>query len=186
MPNATALLVVDVQCDMFHPDYPAHDGEGLIARIGSLIAAARTADIPVIYVQHCEREGSAMAYGAPGWEIHPAIAPMAGDTVIQKRTPDAFHDTTLQQELEARKIEHLVVVGFQTEICVDTTCRRAFSLGYQVTLAEDGHGTWNNERLTAQQIIAHHNATLSGWFVTLQPAHEIRFTAPDHHAAAAA
>jgi nicotinamidase-related amidase len=180
MSRSTALLVIDVQADMFSPDYPAYDGERLIACIGSLIAGARAASIPVIYVQHCDREGSTMAYGTPGWEIHPAIAPLAGDTVLQKRMPDAFHDTTLQQELEARKIERLVVVGLQTEMCVDTTCRRAFSLGYEVILASDGHGTWDNDLLTAQQIIAHHNTTLSPWFVTLQPASEIRFAEPDH------
>jgi nicotinamidase-related amidase len=57
--------------------------------------------------------------------------------------------------------------GAQTEVCVDTTCRRAFSLGFSVTLVSDGHSTWDNATLTADQIIRHTNDTLAGWFVHL-------------------
>jgi len=58
-------------------------------------------------------------------------------------------------------------MGAQTEVCVDTTCRRAFSLGFEVTLVSDGHSTWENATLTADQIIRHTNDTLAGWFVRL-------------------
>ncbi len=50
---------------------------------------------------------------------------------------------------------------------MDTTCRRAFSLGFEVTLVSDGHSTWENATLTADQIIRHTNDTLAGWFVRL-------------------
>jgi nicotinamidase-related amidase len=69
----------------------------------------------------------------------------------------------------------LVVAGIQTEYCVDTTCRRAYSLGYDVTLVQDGHSTWDTPDLCAPQIIAHHNRTLGGWFVTPQAAEAIAF-----------
>jgi len=58
-------------------------------------------------------------------------------------------------------------MGAQTEVCVDTTCRRAFSLGFEVTLVSDGHSTWDNATLSADQIIRHTNDTLAGWFVRL-------------------
>jgi nicotinamidase-related amidase len=64
-------------------------------------------------------------------------------------------------------INRLIVMGAQTEVCVDTTCRRAFSLGFSVTLVSDGHSTWDNATLTAEQIIRHTNDTLAGWFVHL-------------------
>ncbi len=63
----------------------------------------------------------------------------------------------------------LIVVGAQSEVCVDTTCRRAFSLGFDVVLPADGHSTWDNDVLTASQIIAHTNRTLAQWFVRLAP-----------------
>jgi nicotinamidase-related amidase len=54
-------------------------------------------------------------------------------------------------------------VGLQTELCVDTTVRRACTLGYRITLVADGHSTLDNGVLTAAQIIAHHNATLANF-----------------------
>jgi nicotinamidase-related amidase len=95
--------------------------------------------------------------------------------VIHKSTPDAFHETPLQHELAARRIKHLVVAGLQTEYCIDTTCRRAFSLGYHITLVEDAHSTWDSLPLTAQQIINHHNHVLGGEFTTTKKEREVAF-----------
>jgi len=95
--------------------------------------------------------------------------------VVQKRHPDAFQDTNLQRQLEAKGIARLIITGIQTEYCIDTTCRRAYSLAYDVTLVKDAHSTWDTDRLTAPQIIAHHNNVLSGWFAQLKEASEIYF-----------
>jgi nicotinamidase-related amidase len=100
--------------------------------------------------------------------------------VVGKATPDSFHETRLQAELEARGIVKLVIAGIQTECCVDTTCRRAASLGYQTTLVRDAHSTWDSRTLSAAQIIAHHNALLDGFdagphAVTVKPADEVIF-----------
>jgi nicotinamidase-related amidase len=170
-----ALLVIDVQMFGFGEDSPVHAGESLLANLCDLVARARAAGVPVIYVQHCGAEGELDELGAPAWEIHPAIAPAAGEPVVQKRHPDAFQETTLLQELESRNIKRLVIAGMQTEYCIDTTCRRAYSLGYDVVLAKDAHSTWDTEHLTAPQVIAHHNATLGDWFVTLKAARDITF-----------
>ena len=129
-------------------------------------------DVQVVYIQHNNKR---FVEGSPAWPIHPSIAPLAGDVIVQKRTPDSFHKTSLEGELEKLGIKHLVVGGIQTEYCVDTTCRRACSLGYDVTLVEDGHSTWDNKYITAEQVIAHHNNTLDGWAVTLKPAKDIHF-----------
>jgi nicotinamidase-related amidase len=167
--------VIDVQMFGFEEDSPVYAAESLIARISDLIARARAVGVPIIYVQHCGAEGQIDEPGTPAWEIHPAIAPAAGEPVVQKRHPDAFQETTLRELLESRGIKRLVLTGMQTEYCVDTTCRRAYSLGYDVVLAEDAHSTWDTEHLTAPQIIAHHNATLGGWFAELKAASDIPF-----------
>ena len=175
MSNDTALLVVDVQKGMFAEDDPVYQGAWLLATIGDLLAKARAAEVPVIYVQHNGGPGHPLEPGSEGWPIHPAIAPAAGEPVVGKARPDSFHETTLQSELEARGIKKLVVAGIQTECCVDTTCRRASSLGYETTLVRDAHSTWDSRTLSAAQIIAHHNDALDGWFVTPKPASEIAF-----------
>jgi nicotinamidase-related amidase len=178
MPGDTALLIIDVQVGMFDPANPVHAGDALLATINLLIARAHATGTLVIYVQHDGSEKDVLHPGRPGWPIHPAIAPAAGEPVFRKRHPDAFQQTGLQRELESRGLKHLVVAGIQSDYCVDTTCRRAYSLGFGVTLVQDGHSTWGDGTLSAEQIIAHHNRVLGDWFATLKPASEITFGAP--------
>ena len=118
--------------------------------------------------------GKPLEHGAKGWGIHSDITPQEEDIIIQKTTPDSFLRTSLDEELKKRNIEHLFIAGIQTEACVDTTCRIAFSLGYKVTLVSDTHSTWDSEEITAQQIINHHNGVLR-WFVDVYPSSEINF-----------
>ena len=180
MTGRTALVVIDVQLGMFDApgEPPVPGGERLLEKIRGLIGEAREAGAPVVYVQHCDGPGGLLEEGTERWKVHPRIAPLDGDPTVKKRTPDSFLETTLGEELESRNIEGLVLAGMQTEVCVDTTCRRAFSLGYDVTLVKDAHGTWDNDDLSAVQIIAHHNEVLGGRFATAVNADEVRFEEP--------
>ncbi len=175
MHNNTALVIIDVQLGMFDDSDPVYNGNELLATIGALISRARTSGISVIYIQHDGGDNHPLRPDKPGWPIHAAIAPTKDDLVIRKRHPDSFQETSFQRELETRGIKHLIVAGIQTECCIDTTCRRAYSLGYDVTLVQDAHSTWDTEYLKASQIIAHHNQVLGGWFVTVKTATEIQF-----------
>lgn len=132
----------------------------MLQKIQMLIAKAREVGHAIIYIQHSEGSGSPLERGTPGWAIHPSIAPIAGDLVIEKETPDSFHETELHLKLQENGETELILTGMQTEVCVDTTCRRAFSLGYAVNLVRDAHSTWNSNTLQADQIIEHHNTVL--------------------------
>jgi len=169
--SETALLVVDLQLGMFNGEEigPIHAGDALLTRVRALLAQARAAGAPVIYVRHDSGPGRLLACGTANWQIHPAIAPAPGETIVDKRTPDSFHATTLSTELAAIGAKRIIVAGAQSEVCVDTTCRRAFSLGFDVTLVCDAHSTWSNAVLTADQIIRHTNQTLGGRFARLIP-----------------
>ncbi|WP_199618298.1 cysteine hydrolase family protein [Paenibacillus alkalitolerans] len=153
----TALLVIDVQVGMFPKDDPVYAGDVLLERIGGLIAKARSKAVPIVYVQHNEGEGEPLQTNTPAWNIHPAIAPGNTDIIIQKHTPDSFHETNLQNELTAKGIKKLVLTGIQTDLCVNATARRASELGYDVTVAKDAHSTWSQRNVGAQQIIDRHN-----------------------------
>ncbi len=166
--KGTALLIIDMQLGNFQEPNPIHHGDTLLKKVKRLIDKAHTAQTPVIYVQNNGGEGDPDERGTPGWEIHPSIEPKPGDVVVQKGSPDAFHETDLQQALTAKNIRKLVVAGLQTEYCVDTTCRRAYALGYEVVLVRDAHSTWDMGGLSASQIIDHHNQVLGGWFATLR------------------
>ena len=175
-----ALLVVDVQVGLIEEPHEAYRGAEVVARIGALIGRARASNTPVISVQHDGDDDSPVRAGTPAWRIHPGVAPAEGEAVIRKRASDAFHDTTLQLELERRGVGRLYVTGCRTEYCVDTTCRRAVGLGYDVTLVEDAHTTVDNGVLSAAQIVEHHNRTLDDFgtdahVVTVRHSDEVSF-----------
>lgn len=175
MTNDTALLIIDAQVNMFADEYPVYDRERILRVLGELIARARQARLPIVFVQNNGGEGDPDLPGSPGWQIHPALAPQAGEAVVQKHTPDAFHETGLQDELTKRGIRRIVVAGMQTDMCVDATCRRAHELGYAVTLVEDAHSTFAGGGLTAAEIIAQYNAGL-GQIIQVEASNNIKFT----------
>ena len=170
----SALIIIDVQNGMFHEGNAVNNGDLLIHNLQYLIAKARSNHTPIFYIQHNAAAGRPLENGTKGWEIHPEIAPQEKDTIIQKKMPDSFLKTNLEEELKKQQINHLIITGIQTEVCVDTTCRRAFSMGYKVTLVSDTHRTWETEDLTAEQIIKHHNGVLR-WFADVKPFKEISF-----------
>lgn len=86
-----------------------------------------------------------------------------GDRIVEKTTPDSFHKTNLNQVLQEKEIEHVIISGMQTEYCVDTTTRRAFSEGYKVTLVSDAHSTFHTDVLRAEDIIKHHNVVFGAF-----------------------
>lgn len=173
---SVALLIIDAQVCNFHPE-PVYNSTNLLVTLRALIEKARTAKVLVIYVQHCGPKGAVDEPNTPGWEIHPDITPRTNEVIISKHHPDAFQDTDLHRVLTSKGVTTLVVAGIQTEYCIDTTCRRAYSLEYDVILVEDGHSTWDSAPLAAPQIIAHHNNVLGNWFVEPRKAAEIVFDA---------
>jgi nicotinamidase-related amidase len=173
----TALVVIDVQCGIMHdPGQPREKEvqqafDETVLRIRSMLDRARHAGIPVIHVQHDGVRGHRLETGTPGWAIREELAPHAGEPIIHKRASDAFFETDLQKELAARNVGQLVIAGCMTPYCIDTSVRRAVSLGYDVMLAADGHTTADMAALGFEQIIAHHNAVLDGFGAG---AHEVR------------
>jgi len=164
-----AVVLIDVQNaildipGMKRPDETRAAFDGLVGRIANFVERARNRGIPVLFVQHDGQPGHRLERGLPGWQIRRELAPMRDEVVIPKTACDAFFKTGLESELSSRKISSLIVAGCMTQYCVDTSVRRAVSLGYDVTLAEDGHLTADTESLTFDQIIAHHNALLDGF-----------------------
>jgi len=145
----------------------------VLSNITVLLRQARSSGMPVLFIQHDGPKGHPIEAETAAWAIHPAILPLSGEPVIRKKASDSFFETRLTAELQAGEIRHLIIVGAMTEYCVDTTCRRAVTLGYDVTLVADAHLTRDTPVLTAAQIIAHHNLLLDGFEAGI---HSIRVT----------
>ena len=156
----TAVLVIDVQQGLCEGEGKAFDCEGVITRINRVTRKARDADAPVVFIQHESKSGY-LEYGTAAWQLATGLEIATGDIRIRKTTPDSFLRTDLEAVLKDHGVKNVVICGMHTEFCVDTTTRRALALGYPVTLIEDAHTSAGNVALTPQQIIQHHNATLT-------------------------
>jgi nicotinamidase-related amidase len=156
MTPSKALIIIDVQVALFEDDSPLYKAKNLLISIQGLIKEAREKSIPIIYIQHTEDQGD-FAKDTSTWAIHPAIKPCNQDTVVEKRSWDVFFNTDLKKILNEKHIKELIIVGMQTEFCLDTTIRNGYSHGYKLTVCGDVHTTYDNGRLKASDIIKHHN-----------------------------
>lgn len=171
--SKTALLIVDVQNGVLGKENETYKSEKLLSNLEHIIGKARKADVPIIYVQH--NEAGQLESNTFDWRVNERIAPEAGDIRIQKHHPSSFHDTSLEKELRRLGINKLVIGGLQTEWCIDSTIRHAFSLGFDVTVVADGHSTMDSPILEAEKIVEHHNRIFKGGFASLKLASELKF-----------
>ena len=155
----TALLIIDVQRGFFEAEPAPADAGAVIGRINGLAARARACGAPVFIIQH-EAEDPVLVHGSPAWELDRRLQAMPGDTRVRKTTPDAFLRTPLQDLLARSGVGEVVVCGYASEFCIDTTVRRAASLGLAVTIASDAHTTNDRPRMSAASIRDHHNEIL--------------------------
>lgn len=147
MTSSTALLVMDVQNSVVerYPD-PSY-----LPRLRGAVDAARAAEIPVIYVVVGFRPGAPevnpankmfgrlAGHDAPAQavEVHPSVAPAAGDIVVTKRRVSAFAGSDLDMLLRSQRIDHLVLTGIATSGVVLSTLRQAADLDYRLTVLSD-------------------------------------------------
>src|SRR5260221_10712092 len=152
-PN-TALLVIDVQTGVVAA---AHERDGVVANVGSLVEKARREKVPVVWVQHSDQ---GLAKGTDKWRIVPELAPAEAEPLVEKNYGDSFEDTNLESVLSGLGVGRLVVVGAQTDACVRSTLHGAFARGYDATLVGDAHTTEDQSAWGAPPpaaVIAHTN-----------------------------
>ncbi|MBT3337329.1 MAG: cysteine hydrolase [Anaerolineae bacterium] len=139
----TALLVVDAQANMFDEEFCVYNADEIAKNIRYLIETARKAKVPIVFVRNNGGANDPDQPNTPGWKIHAPFAPLAGEKIVDKTGADAFNGTDLQAFLSAQEIEYLIVAGMQSEVCITSSGERAVALGYQVTLVEDAHTTFD-------------------------------------------
>lgn len=181
--RGTALLLIDLQHALLDVAPRPDDAAAVIARVNALVERARAAGMPVLWVQHESlTPGHRLQHGSPGWALADGLQTQADDQFFRKTTPDSFLRTGLGEWLAAHGVEHLVIAGYASEFCIDTSTRRAASLGLAVTLAADAHTTHDKPHASGALIRAHHTATLTSLTSFDRPIHalpaaQISFTA---------
>ena len=169
-----ALLVLDVMNAIFELPVPLHDPDGFVDHVRGLLDRARARGVPVLHFRQLGPEGSLFGAGGRAREFGARVAPAGDDIVIDKREPDMFVGTSLSEVLAERGIDEVVICGFASEACVDTTVRSAWAKGFRVVLAAGAHTTTANAVLSAEQVVKHHELVLAR-FARVVPAAEIAF-----------
>ncbi len=138
-----ALLVIDVQNEYFSGKLPVSYPSGSLDNIVLAMDRANQQTIPVIVIQHTSPQPTAATFrkGSPEWELHPTIAERSYATLIEKTLPGSFTGTNLEEWLRQHDIDTLVISGYMTQMCCDTTARQAVHLGFGVEFLSDATGT---------------------------------------------
>ncbi|MFT4042745.1 MAG: cysteine hydrolase family protein [Gordonia sp. (in: high G+C Gram-positive bacteria)] len=171
----TALLVIDVQESFRNQPVWGQISDPQIARkIGSLVAAARSAGDRVIWVLHAEPGTGGPFDPATGFvRLMAGLEPADGEPVLTKTVHNAFTTTNLAEILTEEGITRLRVSGIRTEQCVETTARLASDLGYEVEFVRDATATHplpladGSSVLRADEVIERTTAALAGRFATI-------------------
>ena len=135
-----ALLIIDIQNDYFAGGaYPLVGPDEAAAKAAEVLARFRDAGLSVVHVQHVwdAFDAAFFAPGTDGVEIHALVAPRDGEAVVTKANPNSFLDTDLDEVIARVGVDHLVVAGMQTNLCIDATVRAASDLGHTVTVVGD-------------------------------------------------
>ncbi|MEN1969433.1 cysteine hydrolase family protein [Lentibacillus sp. N15] len=157
------LLIIDAQQELVDGNQetgPVFHKEQLIRNINKVIDKARAESVPVVFVRDLDvAEGK-----SHGFQIHNEINVTSEVKIFDKSATNAFYGTGLLEYLKSQHMEHIVIMGCETQHCIDSAVRTATISGFDVTLVGDGHSTLGNDVLCKEQIIKHHNTTLHGHY----------------------
>lgn len=171
--DKTAIVVVDMQNDFVKPEgsLTAEAAQEIVPHIQRLLAMARLHRVKIAYTQdtavpedpefdiwpdHCVQ-------GTWGWEIIEELKPHPEDKVFKKNRYDAFYDSGLDHYLTRLwKVDHLVIVGTVSNICVLHTAASAGLRWFHVVMSADGIGalTTFGQALTLHQVSSLYNGDL--------------------------
>lgn len=143
-----ALVIVDVQNDYFPGGKMELVGiEEAATKVQRSLELFRARNLPIFHIQHISnREGATFFLPeTDGAEIHKSVAPQKGEYTIQKNFPNSFRDTSLKSQLQQLNVEEVIICGAMTHMCIDSTVRAAFDIGFRCIVISDACATRNME-----------------------------------------
>ena len=139
----SALLIIDAQQGFLDGEAAIPNARVIVDRIATLLAAARSAEVLIVYLQNDGVPGAIDEPETAGWFIHPKVTPEPDEVVLRKTGDDGFEGTELETILARKHVTRIAVAGLLSEVCVSATVRAALKRGIGVVLVQDGHGTYN-------------------------------------------
>ncbi len=143
------LIVIDMQKGILSEGL--YDLKGVLENVAKVIDAARNSGTEVIYVKHDDGPGSGFTFGDEDFEIADEIAPAGGEKVFVKTIPSSFSNKEFAAYLEGTKDDTLMIVGLQTDFCIDSTIKSAAERGYMVIVPKGTNSTFDNPYMTGEK-----------------------------------
>jgi len=170
----STLVLIDCQNTYTQGVMELEGVQAALDEAAALLDRARSAGIPIIHVQHSDGPGSLYDVEGESGAIVTRVAPRDGETVVTKQYPNSFVETNFDDELKAVGAENLVIAGFMTHMCVNSTARGAFNAGYSPTVVAAATATRSlpgvgGEPVTASTLQAASLAALSDLFAIVVP-----------------
>lgn len=149
------VLVIDIQKGI--TDERLYDFSGFIKNTVRIIETARSNNVEVIYVQHDDGTGTGFSVGDEAFEIVPQVVPQEGEKVYIKTINSCFGNKELTHYLEDLQETTLMIVGLQTNFCIDATVKSAFERGYRVLVPNGTNSTFDNDYMDGETTYRYYN-----------------------------
>ena len=147
------LLVVDAQ-EMLMND-KLYNFNLFKENVEKLITHARKCGVEVVFVRH--DDGTELTKGAKGFEVYNSFAPKDGEKIFDKNYNSAFRKTGLTEYLRGKNENEIMIVGLQTDYCMDATVKCGFEHGFTMIVPAFCNTTVDNEFMTGEQSYRYYN-----------------------------
>ena len=151
-----AVVFIDYQNEYVNGAMPLGQlGSKAIANAGLLLNKARKEDIPIFHIaHHGEDNGNVFDPLSSNVAIVDDLKPMNGEKTITKKHPNAFYNTDLEELISATQKQQIIFAGFMSHMCVSSSVRAAFDLGFQNFVCHDACATRDLPNATRETISA--------------------------------
>lgn len=149
------LLVVDTQKAI--TNYKLYQFDLFEFRVKKLIKKARENGVEVIFVRHDDGIGSELTKGTSGFEIYEGFQPAENEIIFDKNVNSSFKNTGLLEYLRKKGENTVIVVGLQTDYCIDATVKAGFEHGFKMIVPANTNSTFDNQYMDAEHTYRYYN-----------------------------
>lgn len=149
------LLVVDTQ--VLITNEKLYNFNEFVTNVENLINTARKNNIEVIYVRHDDGENSELTKGKRGFEIYEKFKPCNEEKIFDKKVNSAFKESGLLEYLTRKNEKDIIIVGLQTDYCIDATIKGGFEHGFNIIVPAYTNTTVDNLFISAEQSYKYYN-----------------------------
>ncbi|MBN1038880.1 cysteine hydrolase [Clostridium botulinum] len=149
------LLVVDTQKLITNENL--YKFNKFVSNVEKIIATARQNNIEIIYVRHDDGAENELTKGTEGFEIYEKFIPSKEEKIFDKKVNSAFKDTGLLEYLISKGEKDIIIVGLQTDYCIDATIKCGFEHGFHMIIPAYSNTTVENKFMSAEQTYRYYN-----------------------------